>query len=615
PALRPEIRLKHGYVSYQSGSRGGRYQPLSAPHRNGSRTPSEASSVTETLVGLAYSSNSLEPVALVELHERYSRIEVASTMGNTISYQETPVELELGDRGTIRGLQLDDKSRRYTGVPYALPPTGEHRWRKPRPLPTSYSYTDGNGGAYDATKFKSVCPQKAFHVVKPDGGGNTYSEDCLFVNIWTPVPKEGEANKKWPVQLWIHGGWFQMGDPSQEPGMDATELITTGGLNAVVVAIGYRLNVFGFLAGNDLLQESNGEAGGNFGLWDQRVAAEWVKDNIAYFGGDPGNLTLAGRSAGAYSAEAQMLYDFRKAGSSSSLYRRIFMDSNAIPAQPKSLADVQGQFEELCEYFKIDVAISGGEKLSILRGKTVEELVEAIPKLNNHTFRPVTDDVFIHSGMIEYLQSKGFADEFKRRGYKLLIGEVRNEETLYSSYNSPTEPTLEALRLQVSNYYAPDVTDRAIQQYTLPETNKLQDWKTAFGSIVSDGQVRAPSRALAKTLVDNGVNIRDVWRYQIAYRLSFIDEKVAPASFGVAHAMDRPIWNFSITHGPTAAERKLMEDWIQILVNFVNDTVDYEFGTKSVDQMKVLTPEGTIEVRPDERWNELVELGDIFAGK
>ncbi|EFQ34034.1 uncharacterized protein GLRG_09178, partial [Colletotrichum graminicola M1.001] len=196
-------------------------------------------------------------------------------MGNNISYQETPVELSLGDRGTIRGLQLDKKSRRFTGVPYALPPTGEHRWRKPRPLPAGYTYADANGGAYDATKFQAVCPQKVWSVVKPDGGKNIYSEDCLFLNIWTPVPAEGEENKKWPVQLWIHGGWFQTGDPSHEPGMDATELITTGGLNSIVVAIRYRLNIFGFLAGDALLNDNNGEAGGNFGLWDQRAAAEW----------------------------------------------------------------------------------------------------------------------------------------------------------------------------------------------------------------------------------------------------------------------------------------------------------------------------------------------------
>jgi carboxylesterase type B len=406
-------------------------------------------------------------------------------MGNNISYQQTPVEHSLGDRGKIRGLQFDDKSCQFAGVPYALPPTGSYRWRKPRSLPTSFSYSDGSGGAYDATKFKAVCPQKAFHVGKSDGDGAAYSEDCLFVNIWTPVRKDGEHERnKWPVQLWIHGGWFQMGDPSQEPGMDATELIATGGLNAIVVAIGYRLNVFGFLAGEELLHESKGEVGGNFGLWDQRVAAEWVRDWIPFFGGDPGDITLAGRSAGAYSAEAQMLYDFRKPGNRASLYRRIFMDSNAIPAQTKSLGDVRGQFDELCDYFQIPGSLSGPEKLSALREIGANDLVKAIPQLRNHTFRPVTDVVFIHSGMIEYPQSKEFADEFKNRGYKILIGEVRNEETLYSTYNAPTEPTLDALKLQVSNYYAPRVNERAIQQYKLPALDKLEDWQRTFGRIL-----------------------------------------------------------------------------------------------------------------------------------
>ncbi|KAK1984758.1 Alpha/Beta hydrolase protein [Colletotrichum cereale] len=536
-------------------------------------------------------------------------------MGNNISYQEVPVELSLGDRGTIRGLQFDKKSRRFAGVPYALPPTGEHRWRKPRPLPADYTYADGSGSAYDATKFRAVCSQKSWSTLKTDGGEDTYGEDCLFVNIWTPVPAEGEEDKKWPVKLWIHGGWFQIGDPSHAPGMDATELITTGGLNSIVVAVGYRLNIFGFLAGEALIEDSNGEAGGNFGLWDQRVAAEWVRDNIAYFGGDPGNITLAGRSAGAYSAEAQMLYDFRKPGDSSSLYRRIFMDSNAIPAQPKSLAEVQEQFDELCNHFEIDANTANSQKLEILRTKSVEELLSVIPQLKNHTFRPVTDDIFIHSGMIEYLQSKEFGNEFKKREYKILIGEVLNEETLYSTYNPPTEPTVDALRLQISNYYAPDVTDRAIQQYTLPESGRLEDWQKMFGLITADGQVRAPSRALVKALVDNGVDIQDVWRYRIAYRLSFIDEKVAPASFGVSHGMDRSIWNFAITHGPTPAEELLMKNWIQILVAFVNNSETYNFGTKSIEEMKVMTPEGTIEIRQDERWNELVNLGKILAGK
>ncbi|KAK7227901.1 hypothetical protein V2G26_000071 [Clonostachys chloroleuca] len=534
-------------------------------------------------------------------------------MGNTISYDQKPYDLDLGNKGTIRGIQLDKKSRRYAGIPYALPPTGDNRWRKPRQLPADYTYGDGAGGPFDATKFKAVCPQKAFHVGKAEGGSGKYSEDCLFVNIWTPV---GDAReKKWPVMLWLHGGWFQMGDPSQEPGMDPTELISTGGLNAIVVAVGYRLNIFGFLAGEDLLEESGGELAGNFGLWDQRMAAEWVREHISLFGGDANNITLAGRSAGAYSVEAQMLFDFRKPGPKTSLYRRVFMDSNAIPAQPKSLQDTQVQFDEVCKQFDIDESLPAEKKLESLRKLSVSDLIAVIPKLKQHTFRPVTDNLFIHSGMIEYLQSNSFADEFKSRHYRLLIGEVTNEETLYSTYNSPTDPNIDSLKLQVMNYYAPDVTDRVIDCYPLPTSPDLEAWKQLFGNIVSDGQVRAPSRALVKHLVANGVDLRDVWRYQIAYRLSFIDETVAPMSFGVAHAMDKPFWNFSIQHGPTPRERKLMENWIRVLVAFVNDEESFDFGTRTVQEMRVATPQATIEVQKDQRWDELLQIGDIFSGE
>ncbi|KAF2020213.1 alpha/beta-hydrolase [Aaosphaeria arxii CBS 175.79] len=527
-------------------------------------------------------------------------------MGNTISYATKPYDLDLGEKGTIRGLQHDEKSRRYTGIPYALPPTGEHRWRKPRALPSSWVWGGEKDEPYDATKFRAICHQNAFHVGKAEGGDGKFSEDCLFMNIWTPVGDE--KTSKWPVMLWLHGGWFQMGDPSHEAGMDPTELISSGGLNAIVVAIGYRLNIFGFLAGEGVLD-------GNFGLWDQRMAAEWVEENINLFGGDPENITLAGRSAGAYSVEAQMLHEFRRPGPKSSLYRRVFMDSNAVPAQPKSLRDTAAQFEEVCNYFSMDKTLSGEEKLGQLRKISAQELLEAIPKLENHTFRPVTDDSFLHSGMMEYLKSKEFANEFQSRGYKILIGEVANEETLYSVYNSPTEPSIESLKLQVMNYYSPNVTERAIQRYQLPQSDKLEDWKKVFGNIISDGQVRAPSRSLVKGLSLNGVRIHDIWRYQISYRLSFIDDKVAPMSFGVAHAMDKPFWNFSISYGPTPQERQLMEDWIQILCAFVNDDGSYDFGTKSVRDMKVITPAGDIVVREDERWDELIEIGGIFSGE
>lgn len=463
-------------------------------------------------------------------------------MGNTISYTTKEHELDLGEKGAIRGVQFDDKSRRYSGVPYALPPTGEHRWRKPRPLPPSHRFAEPSGAPFDATTFRPICPQEAFHA----GGEQTdelkFSEDCLRVNIWTPVPGPADEGKKFPVLLWLHGGWFQMGDPSQDVTMDPTEMISTGGVRAIVVAIGYRLNVFGFLAGQELAAESGGESAGNFGLWDQRLAMEWVKENIGAFGGDPDNITLGGRSAGSYGVEAQVLHDFRIAGPPRELFHRFYMISNAIPAQPKTLAEAQPQFAELCAHFGIPATDSGAEKLTKLRAVSWVDLLAAIKKLKNHTFRPVTDELFVHSGMVEYLSGDQFAAEFKRRGMRLLIGEVLNEETLYETYNSPEQGNIDALRLQVGNYYAPATTDRILQHYSLPTTDDVSVWKKIFGRIIADGQVLAPSRALALHLFQHGVPLANIWRYRVAKRLSFITEKVAPASFGVAHAMDKPWW-------------------------------------------------------------------------
>lgn len=463
-------------------------------------------------------------------------------MGNKLSaYTETPHEIDLGPKGTIKGLQYDNKARRYAGIPYALPPLGAYRWRKPRPLPSTYRYTQPDGSPFDASFFRPVCPQATFRRgAEKDVGPEIYSEDCLLLNIWTPVevPEPTTTEKRWPVVLWLHGGWFQLGDPLQEVGMDPTELISTGKLNAIVVGIGYRLNVFGFLAGEALMEDGKGESAGNFGLWDQRLAMEWVYENIAAFNGDINNITLGGRSAGAYGTHAQVLYEFRQ---EAQLFHRFYMYSNAIPAQPKALADVNSQFDELCAYFKTPSDLSGPEKVDKLREISSQDLVAAIKHLKNHTFRPVTDGLFILVGFTEYHRSGAFAEQFKRRGLRVLIGEVLNEETLYATYNNP-EPNVESLRLQVSNYYALETTDRILQSYQLPSTDDPNEWNTLFGNIIADGQVRVPSRWLVNCLDKNGISVRDIWRYRIAYRLSFITDKVAPRSFGVAHAMDKPFW-------------------------------------------------------------------------
>ncbi|KAH6682703.1 carboxylesterase [Halenospora varia] len=542
-------------------------------------------------------------------------------MGNTLSgYHVTDHEVDLGKAGRIKGTQYDTKARRYAGVPYALPPIGHLRWRKPNPLPTCHLYSRTNGTPFDATKFGAVCLQPNYSAsVKKALSEHVFSEDCLKLNIWTPVSEEGsDRNTKWPVMIWLHGGWFQMGDPSHEAGMDPTEMISTGKLNAVVVAVGYRLNLFGFLAGDALIEESRGADGsengvcGNYGLWDQKLAIEWVYENISAFGGDPENITLAGRSAGAFAVQAHAVHDFQT--SPSQIYKRLVMFSNAIPAQPKTPGECQPQFDELCSHFDIPLSLPGSEKLTELRQVSGEDLTAAIMKLKHHTFRPITDGDFINPRLIEYLRNGSFAIGFKERGFKLLIGEVLNEETLYAVTNGPKEATKDSLHLQVSNYYAPSTSSRILSHYPPPASDQVSDWQTSFGKIISDGQVRAPVRFLVNSLLSNGVGMSDVWRYCIGYRLSFITEKVAPKSFGVSHAMDKPFWNFSILHGPTPVERKLMEDWIADLSSFLRGGKDFIYGTSKPEEYKVVTPDGKIEIQRDSRWEELLELADVFSG-
>ncbi|KAL4788141.1 Alpha/Beta hydrolase protein [Aspergillus varians] len=432
-----------------------------------------------------------------------------------------------------------------------------------------------------------------------------YGEDCLQLNIWTPVPKdEGNQPPKWPVMVWFHGGWFQMGDPSHEASMDPTELISTGGLNAVFVA-----------PDRHSQDESPDGSVGNYGLWDQRLSMDWVYENISALGGDPEHIALSGRSAGAYSVQAQTLYDFRGPlpESARNRFRRLVMYSKAIPVQPKTAEECQPQFDELCEYFGVSLASSGTEKLKRLRELNARDLCDAIMNLKHHTFRSVTDGAFIRPGLFEYYRDESFAREFRRRNLRIFIGEVLNEETLYAVTNGP-EASLAFLETQISNYYSPSTTSRLLQHYPLPSSDRKPDWEAVFGRIVSDGQVRAPSRFLVNNLLENGVDVHDIWRYIIAYRLSFISNKVAPASFGVSHAMDRPFWNYSIMLGPTSAEHQLMHKWIRDLVAFVNDEPRYVFGTEKADEVKLATPDGRIEIQKDPRWAELLDLMEVFAG-
>jgi len=187
--------------------------------------------------------------------------------------------------GSVEG-KLEGEVRVFEGLPYALPPVGPARWMAPVP-PTTWS------GRRQATDFAPAC-------VQPVGGPPSIytdppakmSEDCLFLNVWAPANA-----KKAPVIVWIHGGAL-LGGFGHEAIYDGAAWAKRG---VVLVSINYRLGVLGWLAHPELSAESPDHISGNYGLLDQIAALKWVKRNIAAFGGDPANVTIAGESAGGLS--------------------------------------------------------------------------------------------------------------------------------------------------------------------------------------------------------------------------------------------------------------------------------------------------------------------------
>jgi para-nitrobenzyl esterase len=187
-----------------------------------------------------------------------------------------PVKVE---EGLLQGT-VEDSLAVYRGIPYAAPPVGDLRWRAPQPPPKWQ-------GVRTADKFGHTCPQADKRIEDLTGP----SEDCLYLNVWTPASK---ASDKLAVFVWIHGGGFYAG-ATAEPLYHGEALAKKG---VVVVTIDYRLGVLGFLAYPGLSAENSKHVSGNYGMLDMIAALGWVHRNIAAFGGNPKRVTIAGESAG-----------------------------------------------------------------------------------------------------------------------------------------------------------------------------------------------------------------------------------------------------------------------------------------------------------------------------
>ena len=274
-----------------------------------------------------------------------------------------------------------DGVRSFKGIPFGTPPVAKLRWREPQPVK---NWT----GVRNADKFGPACMQK----LAPDDDywlrGDGMSEDCLYLNVWTPAKS---AKEKLPVLVYIFGGGFQNGDGS-EPRYDGESMARHG---IVAVSVNYRTNIFGFLAHPELTRESPHQASGNYGLLDQVAALKWVQRNIAAFGGDPKRVTIAGESAGSISVSALMASPLSKSLVAGAIGESGAMIST-LPALPLSQAEQSGvKFGEA----------AGATTLAALRALTPKQIQEAQDKTRDIEFSTTLDGYFLTKPLLDVYEA------------------------------------------------------------------------------------------------------------------------------------------------------------------------------------------------------------------
>ncbi|MEB2779829.1 carboxylesterase family protein [Algoriphagus sp. C2-6-M1] len=298
---------------------------------------------------------------------------------------QTDYSLELQTKiknGMIAGL-YDTKTgiEKYFGIPFAKPPVGELRWKAPQML-------DNWDGVKETMKFGPRAVQAPVFGdmdFKSDG----MSEDCLYLNVWTPADRN---TKELPVLVYFYGGGFVAGDGS-EPRYNGEAMAQQG---IVVVTVNYRLNIFGFLAHPGLSAEAAYQASGNYGLMDQTAALKWVKENIAAFGGDPTKVTIAGESAGSISVSYQMASPLSK-----DLIAGAIGESGAgihPTLAPTPLAEAEKQGAEFASN-------AGFSSIKELRALSTKDIYEIYTESKRFGFPVVLDGYFLPKTLPEIFEA------------------------------------------------------------------------------------------------------------------------------------------------------------------------------------------------------------------
>jgi para-nitrobenzyl esterase len=418
-----------------------------------------------------------------------------ATSGGTARAGADPTVVDT-TAGPIQGTD-DGSVRRYLGVPFAQPPVGRLRFAMPQP-PVPWTKVR------DATQMGPVCAQVGPDATKPNG-----SEDCLYLNVYAPSKSTGAGGA--PVMVWLHGGGFTVGSPNFTDGSQLANLY-----GVIVVAPAYRLGPIGFAGLDALAAEDEHHSTGSYGLADQQMALQWVHNNIAAFGGNAGNVTLFGESAGGWSVCAHMVSP-RSAG----LFQKAIVESGPCNMPLVTPEKSRQQGEQLAEAVGCTApGLSPTDPPSVdldcLRAKPVDELLAAIPDdgtfgLHGGTRWSPTIDGWVLDQPIEDAMKDGLA-----ANVPLMIGWNTDEGRLFNglAYLEPGKPlSVETYREAFRTLTNGDEATAAQieSHYPLINFNNAND---AFSQVLGDAALKCPARQVAITLAQQN---RKVFVYSFAY--------------------------------------------------------------------------------------------------
>jgi len=343
-----------------------------------------------------------------------------------------------------------DGVRSFKGIPFGQPPVGDLRWREPQPVKNW-------NGVRKAGQFGPRCMQRTSPGADYWFRSNGMSEDCLYLNVWTPAKSDKE---KLPVLVYIFGGGFQNGDGS-EPRYDGGNMARQG---MVAVSVNYRTNIFGFFVHPELTKESPHHAAGNYGLLDQVAALRWVQKNIAAFGGDPERVTVAGESAGSISVSALMASPLSRGLMAGAIGESGAMISS-LPPQPLAAAEQNG--------VKFGAA-AAANTLAALRAMTAEQIQEAVTKIQGLRFGTTLDGYFLPKPLTAIFE----AGEQAR--IPLLAGSNTQEQSARSVLGDG-DPTPETLANAIRKFYGGQA-DAILRAYAAATTDEVYEAATHLAS-------------------------------------------------------------------------------------------------------------------------------------